>query len=282
MGYPKNRGSCRIMAVVMITALSFTGNRSQMVWADEPIPVEQYTDPTAVAEAQRQMAEDADFTVARSRILPQLAPRSIFTEKQRNSLVHSEFLHDLILYYVVDHPEVQMPAGMAGYGRRISRFIYPRDLQQWQVTEQELFRTAMENINAPERIQTFREVTSAPGKMFVVVEDDGFAAARMLSIGLLTVWAEEVRDDLVIAVPTKDVLYATPHSNKEGIAYLKKLASRHFKTEARPLTSRLFLFHLADGTISVFEEASKDEGHGERYVFHPNGPVHGGPVMDVR
>lgn len=244
-----------------------------------PVQAEWGTPDPAVVAAQD--ARDATFAAARSRILPQLAPKAMFEENQLRDIVHADFLNGLILYYVVEHPEARIPEGVFGAGRSLSKFISQKELIQWRITERELFQSAIANISTPERNQTYREVTSAPGKMFVVATDDGFAAARLLSIGLMGMWAKEVQDDLVIAIPTKDVLYATPRSNEAGIEYLKKLATEQFHKQERNLTDKLLVFHVTDGTISEFPEGTPRHSSDKRYIFLPNGLIHGGPVKGL-
>lgn len=224
------------------------------------------------------MFDDRDFAHARPHILPQLAPKVIFSKTQRHAMLCADFLNDLVLYYVVDHPEVKIPEGLYGAGHRMHRVILQRDLSQWHVDELEVFRAAMENINAHERNQTYQELESGPGKIFSINTDDGFAAARLFSIGMMGMWAKEAGEDLVIAVPTKEFLYATPISNKGGIEYLRGLTDEQFRTLERPLTSKLFVFHVEDGTLSTFFASESTRRQGKRYLFLPKGPVHGGPI----
>ncbi|MBI3304293.1 MAG: DUF1444 family protein [Deltaproteobacteria bacterium] len=273
----------RLQILFGMTGILLVGTGMRVALGAEQIQVEWQTPSLEeLAEFKKQAFDDTDFAKAKPHILPQLAPREIFTEKQLQFFVHANFLHGLVVYYMVEHPEVQMPPGMSGHGRQLNSYIHLEELTQWKITERELFRVAMENINAYERNQTYREVTSAPGKMFVMTTDDGFAAARLLSMGLLRVWAKEMQDDLVIAIPTKDVLYATSRSNEAGITYLKKLSTEQFHKQERNLTDHLLVFQVTDGTISEFPEGTPRHSSGKRYVFLPNGPIHGGPVKDLR
>lgn len=248
------------------------------VCSEEPIRSGFRVDPTSQSAIQEQMFDDRDFARARPHILPQLAPKVIFSKAQRQAMLCTDFLNDLVLYYVIDHPEVKIPEGQYGAGRRIHRFILQSDLSQWHVDEVEVFQAAMENINAHERNQTYQELESGPGKIFSVNTDDGFAAARLLSIGMMGMWVKEVGEDLVIAVPTKEFLYATPVSNEAGIEYLQKLTDEQFRTLERPLTKKLFVFHVEDGTLSTFLDRESTHRQGKRYLFLPKGPVHGGPI----
>jgi len=138
----------------------------------------------------------------------------------------------------------------------------------------------MANINDEKRTPTYTQHKDGASTILSIRTDDGFAAARLCSIGLMGMWAREFQDDLVIAIPTKEHLYAVPSSDKAGVAYIKDLAAKQFATEERNLTDKLFVFHVADGTITAFTESTR-QPPSPRYVFLPKGPVHGGPVTTL-
>jgi uncharacterized protein YtpQ (UPF0354 family) len=72
-----------------------------------------------------------------------------------------------------------------------------------------------------------------------------------------TLWAqlcEEMGDDLVVAVPARDVLAVSPIDSPEGIAELRAVVQRVWPRDDHPLTTELFQF--GSGQWRVWERPS--------------------------
>jgi hypothetical protein len=78
--------------------------------------------------------------------------------------------------------------------------------------------------------------------MMAVLFDGDMEATLMLYPTLWAQLGEEMGDDLLVAVPARDVLAVSPLDSPEGIAELHAVIERVWPKDDHPLTTELFQF----------------------------------------
>ncbi|GFE79024.1 hypothetical protein GCM10011487_10240 [Steroidobacter agaridevorans] len=139
--------------------------------------------------------------------------------------VIEELNDDLVIVYAEDTPQN-------------IRYFGPKDLQEAGVQKDKLRALAIENLR---RILPHHEAVKGPLVSMMTAGSDYVPSLLLLD----EVWSAEelgVEGEIVIAVPTRDVLLFTGSNNKEGVKKLRELAKKTAADGPYSLTDRLFVY----------------------------------------
>ncbi|MBX7258388.1 MAG: DUF1444 family protein [Candidatus Hydrogenedentes bacterium] len=150
--------------------------------------------------------------------------------------VHEDFSRELVIVYAID-----MENSIA--------FLTPGALEEAKVSREELRVLAASNLK---RLLPKIERAGSNG-LYMFMAGGTYEASLLL---LDTIWAgiqAEVQGDVVVAIPTRDVLVATGSENAPGMSKLREIAQEAWQTGPYRLTPQLFVYR--DGTFQEFEPA---------------------------
>lgn len=146
------------------------------------------------------------------RIFPMLKPITMLAEVvERNlpQLVYRTFMADLIICYVIDEPESVA-------------FVNEEHLKTWGVLETTLYTRAVDNLRTKTLQPGTAQVYGEGADMLLIYATlDGYDAARILLLDLMSEWAQIVPGRLVIGIPNRDFLIGFSDANP---AILQRMA----------------------------------------------------------
>ena len=149
--------------------------------------------------------------------------------------VYQEWLGGLAIFYAVDE------------GNHFS-LILNRDIPEG-LTIDELHEIAIENL---ERDVEFKFNETVFGGYGLIAGGDHEAGSICLD-GIWLWCADQLKDNLVVAVPAKDMVVMVPASDNDKINELIKFVDELFKDGERLLTKQLFLFDIENNAWSEWE-----------------------------
>ena len=207
-------------------------------------------DPDAAGEVIRNYLQAfaepavAEPNLDRTRIVPVVKDRPWMTEvaasaeasglEGRLEHVFEDLNEDLVIVYAVDHPN------------RI-RFLGPTELGKSGLQRSELRALAIDNLR---RILPKPELTEGPLISLITAGGD-YDASLLLFPEIWSGGSIQVDGDIVVAVPSRDVLLISGSENAAGMAKLRELATQTMLESPYRLTDRLFVFR--DGGFRRFE-----------------------------
>ncbi len=215
-------------------------------------------DPKAKADViQRFVAAGLDTVgrmrdgVDRSRIVPIIKDRPWLEETRRAMLsrgakqvpeqVYEDFNPDLIILYAEDSP-------------KNIRYLGSKDLELAKVARAELRALACENLK---RLLPKIERHGTNGLYMLTAGGDYEASLLLLD----SIWSDgqmAVQGDIVVAVPTRDLLLVTGSQNPRGIATVRQMVKQAANGGAYRLTQKLFVYR--NGRFDVFKEDGEPNG----------------------
>jgi len=139
--------------------------------------------------------------------------------------VIEELNQDLVIVYAEDSPQN-------------IRYFGPKDLQEAGVRKDQLRALAIENLR---RILPPPEVVNGPLISMMTAGGDYVPSLLLLD----EIWNGNrlgVAGEIVIAIPTRDVLLFTGSENKDGVKKLRELARQTAADGPYALTDRLFVY----------------------------------------
>lgn len=139
--------------------------------------------------------------------------------------VVEELNKDLVIVYAEDNPQN-------------IRYFGPKDLQEAGLQKDELRALAIENLR---RILPSPEAVNGPLISIMTAGSDYVPSLLLLD----EIWSGGklgVDGEIVIAIPTRDVLLFTGSDNKEGVKKLRELAKKTAADGPYSLTDRLFVY----------------------------------------
>ncbi|HEY1174120.1 MAG TPA: DUF1444 family protein [Verrucomicrobiae bacterium] len=176
-----------------------------------------------------------DNEVDRQRIVPIIKDRAWLEETQKAmrdrgsekpfEQVFEDFSPDLVIVYAEDLP-------------RNIRYLTPGNLKELNLDLKELRALACENLR---QIIPSIECKGAEGLYMITAGGD--YEASLLAVD--KIWASgqfEVKGDIVVAVPTRDLLLVTGSENAEGIKKLRTIAEDAHQNGSYRLTPKLFVY----------------------------------------
>jgi uncharacterized protein YtpQ (UPF0354 family) len=187
-------------------------------------------------------------TVDRTRIVPivkdkpwledfkkELAARG--TKKLPDS-VYEELNSDLVIVYAEDSPNSV-------------RYLVAKDLEEAHIDRKDLRGLACTNL-----LRQLPKVKKEGAKNLYILNVGGDYEASLLLLD--SVWSDvqkDVHGDIVVAIPTRDVLMVTGSQDSQALKEMKKLVDEAFTQGAYTLTKQLFV--RRDGTFDRFTDAEK-------------------------
>lgn len=181
----------------------------------------------------------------RTRIIPVIKDRPWIEETRKAVMsrgakemfenVYEDLNSDLIILYAEDSP-------------KNIRYFGLKDLEKAHIERGELRKLACENLK---RLLPKIERHGTNGFYMLTAGGDYEASLLLLD----SVWSDlqkEVRGDIVVAVPTRDLLYVTGSQDAQGIEKMKQLVEKMFAQGSYRLTSKLFVFR--SGKLDEFKQ----------------------------
>lgn len=140
-------------------------------------------------------------------------------------MVYRNICEDLNCLYVID--------GDTGF-----EIVQERHLQEWDIDKETLHETAIHNF----RLLISQKLSVQGDTNAVMLIVDGNLEAGLVLID--EIWEQledQIGEQVVIAVPSRDVVMATGKSNREMIERLKDSARGILQTGDHPLSKNLFI-----------------------------------------
>lgn len=188
--------------------------------------LERYTSLVVTDTADDKVDRTRIVGIIKDRAWPAEVSKSMAQDKAGDEfgLVFDDFNGDLIVVYATDE----------GQGLK---YLKPKDLQELALSQSDLRPLAITNMR---RIMS--EYRIDRGKMIsAIFVGEGYEASLLLFDEL---WAGLAVSDgeIVIAVPSRDMLMFTTLNNNEGILHMQKLATDFAAKSAYRLTDRLYVY----------------------------------------
>lgn len=149
--------------------------------------------------------------------------------------VHEDLNAELIILYAEDSP-------------KNIRYVGPKDLEDAHIERKELRTLACENLK---RLLPKIERQGANG-LFMITAGGDYEASLLL---LDSIWSDikrEVRGDVVVAIPSRDLLIVTGSEDSQGIEKMKQIVQKSYAQGSYRLTTKLFVFH--GGKLEEFKQ----------------------------
>jgi uncharacterized protein YtpQ (UPF0354 family) len=173
--------------------------------------------------------------VDRTRIIPVIKDRP-WLEETRQALVSrgakeipehvfEDFSPDLIIVYAEDSP-------------KNIRYLTPADLEQVKIERGELRALACENLK---RLLPKIERHGTNG-LYMVTAGGDYEASLLLLDSMWSGGPMDVQGDIVVAIPTRDLLLVTGSQNTPGIEKVKQMVKEASSSGSYRLSPKLFVY----------------------------------------
>jgi uncharacterized protein YtpQ (UPF0354 family) len=174
--------------------------------------------------------------VESARIIPVIKDRP-WLEETRHALlsrgaqktpeyVYENFILDLIIVYAEDSP-------------KNIRYLTPKNLEELKIERKQLRELATENLK---RLLPNIERRGTNG-LYMLTAGGNYEASLLL---LDSIWKDaqlDVQGDIVVAIPTRDLLLVTGSENQEGIEKVTQIVKKSFSEGfSYRLTQKLFVY----------------------------------------
>ena len=212
-------------------------------------------DPTAKADVIQRFVTASLETVGslrdgvdRTRIVPVIKDRP-WLEETRQALfdrgakkvpehVFEEFSRDLVIVYAEDWP-------------KNIRYLTPADLEQASIERAELRGLACENLK---RLLPRIERHGANG-LYMLTAGGDYEASLLLLDSIWSSGQMDVQGDIVVAIPTRDLLLVTGSQDRQGIDKVKRMVKEAWSGGSYRLTPKLFVYRT--GKFEEFTEGAE-------------------------
>lgn len=159
------------------------------------------------------------------------------TLKDNEQPVYKEWLGDLRIFYVVDEGNLFI-------------VLNQKHLPE-NITVDELHEIALSNL---ERDVEFKFHQTDFGAWGITAGGDHETGALCIA-GVWEWCSDQLKDDLIVSVPAKDLVLMVPASDNEKVQALESFVTGFFKTGERLLTKQLYLYKKASGQWTVWGKA---------------------------
>lgn len=149
--------------------------------------------------------------------------------------VYEDLNDDLIILYAEDSPKNM-------------RYLRPEDLETAKLDRSELRKLACENLK---RMLPKIERHGANG-LYMIAAGGDYEASLLLFDGIWKGIKSEVKGDVVVAIPSRDVLIVTGSQDFEGIQRMKHIIKDASTKGSYLLTQKMFVYR--DGRFGEFLE----------------------------
>src|SRR5262245_41975889 len=139
--------------------------------------------------------------------------------------VYEDLNSDLIILYAEDSP-------------KNIRYFGPKDLERAHIDRKELRNLACENLK---RLLPKIERRGADG-LFMLTAGGTYEASLLLIDSIWSDMRKEVRGDVIVAIPGRDVLIVTGSEDRQGIDKMKQMIQQSFAQGAYRLTTKMFAY----------------------------------------
>jgi uncharacterized protein YtpQ (UPF0354 family) len=212
-------------------------------------------DPKAKADLiQRYVASGLESfnavrdAVDRTRIVPVIKDRPWLEETRKELIsrgakeipepVYEDFSPDLVIVYAEDSP-------------KNIRYFGPKDLEEADIKKSELRALACANLV---RILPAIEQHGGNG-LYMITAGGDYESSLLLVDSIWSAGKLEVKGDLVVAIPTRDLLLVTGSGDPQGIEKVKKMVNETVTNGSYRLTQKLFVYR--NGRFEEFSESTK-------------------------
>ncbi len=145
--------------------------------------------------------------------------------KQIPETVYEDLNSDLIILYAEDSP-------------KNIRYFSPKDLEKAHIDRKELRSLACDNLK---RLLPKIERHGANG-LFMLTAGGDYEASLLLIDSIWSDMQKEVRGDVVVAIPSRDLLIVTGSEDGQGIEKMKQIVQKASSEGSYRLTTKLFVF----------------------------------------
>lgn len=154
---------------------------------------------------------------------------------------------------------VDWQAGLKVYlaldGSRGFIYLIPDDLAHWQVSRDEVYTAALDNLRLRTDDQSIRRarVSDIPGLyLYVYQAKDGLDASRLL---LVNDWRRRLLPfidwDMVVIIPDRDEIIAFDGRRKDWVKVLQDYSKSDYRAAANPVSDQLYAVH--DGRLVIYK-----------------------------
>ena len=145
--------------------------------------------------------------------------------KQVPETVYEDLNSDLIILYAEDSP-------------KNIRYFSPKDLEKARIDRKELRSLACDNLK---RLLPKIERRGANG-LFMLTAGGDYEASLLLFDSIWSDMRKEVRGDVVVAIPSRDLLIVTGSEDSQGIEKMKQIVQKASAEGSYRLTTKRFVF----------------------------------------
>lgn len=178
--------------------------------------------------------DNASLESIQNTILPQIKVREQFGNvpgtgnKLQDLLTLRPFYANLVVAYVLDQP--------TGF-----RYIDKDLMKKWGIGDDQMHNIALQNlVNLPATVSGPKSIQNSDGTLSYYFESrDGYDAARVLLPKLHTFLKNMFKADYLVAIPNRDLLFATPMGSKEKLV---GFAKDSFNKSSHPITSDILIY----------------------------------------
>ena len=182
--------------------------------------------------------------VDRTRIVPVIKDRPWLEETRQALLsrgtkevpepVYEDFSPDLIILYAEDSP-------------KNIRYLTPKDLEALKIEKKDLRSLACENLK---RVIPKIERHGTNG-LYMLTAGGDYEASLLLLDSLWNNSQMPVQGEILVAIPTRDLLLVTGTGHPEAVEKVKQMANKSFEEGSYRLTPKLFIYR--NGRFSDFK-----------------------------
>lgn len=175
------------------------------------------------------------FDAARDRVMPMLYPEDEATSAMAE-FVQQDWVGGLKVLFVLDEADSY-------------RFVHQRMLDDWKISVQELFETAMKNLDDfsethPLEVNVIGEPED-PG-MLVPSQPDAYNTSRLLTRHLHGRLRELLGSEVIVGAPNRDFFVAVSLRHAHLLNQVREQVRKDYQSMHHPLTTRLLVIS-ADG-----------------------------------
>lgn len=216
------------------------------------------------SELRDPATEDISWEVAKHRVFPVIKQRLV-ADDQVQQLVLREWqpAQNLCIYLVVDSSQAM-------------RHVFQSQLDQWKVTADVAFETAMTNLARCTNAVTYDKLTTDSGMIwgYMIKTQDGYDATRVLLPNVRRKLCRLLGEtNCVVAIPHRDVLIA--FSQRQVLSSIKPFIEEKFQTTRYPLTPNVFVAS-EDGYLdfpSIIFTEKEENGGAQVFVVSRGAPM---------
>lgn len=121
--------------------------------------------------------------------------------------------------YVVRLSE-DMEVGFALGTPSAGQWVTFKDVVRWDLDARELMQRSLDNLWRVSEGTVVHQDDKSPSPVFYLRDGDGLDASRVLLRGLWEKLGEQMGDDILICVPSRDRIYATVGSDPQSIGHM--------------------------------------------------------------